>query len=59
MDETDKTTWSPEAAQDMIDDQCTYERYHNFTESFYDAAFWYEAIAEMSEEDSENSKPLF
>lgn len=53
MDEADKAEWSMDAAQDMIDDQHTYEQYHNLTEGTYDATFWYEAIAEMIEEDSE------
>lgn len=52
MDEADKASWSLKAAQDMIDDQHTYERDRGLTEGTYDATFWYEAIAEMMEEDS-------
>jgi hypothetical protein len=49
MEDEDKKDWSLEAAQELLDDQHTYEREHGLAEGDYDVNFWFEFIAELIE----------
>ena len=53
MDEEEIASWSMEAAQEMVTDQCRYEIEHGYTLGHYDPVDFYEVISEFIRQDTE------
>ena len=56
MDDEEKTDWSRQAAENMVTDQRRYEIAHGITPREYDAKDFYDTIAELIAQDTEDGE---